>query len=89
MATDAAVIVGSKCPAEWPDDGEQCDDGNDISGDGCDSGCSLEETDVINGAIQIGGAIGAGGQDRFNFVADGLSRLLFRPVMVWANARRS
>jgi cysteine-rich repeat protein len=41
-APDAATIDAGRCGNGALDPGEQCDDGNTISGDGCSSQCKLE-----------------------------------------------
>ncbi|MCL2824334.1 MAG: DUF4215 domain-containing protein, partial [Polyangiaceae bacterium] len=35
-----------------PEDGEECDDGNSVSGDGCSSGCKIEDEYVCFGSLQ-------------------------------------
>jgi len=41
-APDAATIDAGLCGNGWLEPGEQCDDGNTVSGDGCSSQCKLE-----------------------------------------------
>ena len=54
---------------------EECDDGNEIVGDGCDQLCSLEDYEIIVGQTTIVGEFSLGGFDRFRFHADGPSQL--------------
>jgi len=57
-----ACIVTPICGNYLTEAGETCDDGNTVSGDGCDSGCQIEGTcsvdDIYFGWAEINQAIG-------------------------------
>jgi cysteine-rich repeat protein len=48
-------VQGPRCGDDNVDDGEQCDDGDQTNGDGCNALCRSERTDVNNGGTFTSG----------------------------------
>ncbi len=49
-----ACVAPPECGNDKVDDGEECDDGNTQSGDGCSADCTLEAAECGNGIIEDG-----------------------------------
>ena len=72
-ATGTATTTGPVCGDGVAEDPEECDDGNTVSGDGCDAGCQLEP----GGNPCAGVPTSPGTAPRAVLVADGLNSPLF------------
>jgi cysteine-rich repeat protein len=81
--TTTTTVFGTACGNGTVDPGEQCDDGNQVGGDGCSASCAIERSVVEvepNGAAQVATDVGtppvialgavqpAGDLDFFSFV---------------------
>ncbi len=76
VCLEGACVAPPECGNEVVDVGEECDDGNNDNGDGCDASCGNESGDLIRGRQAEQGGFPAGSSDTWRFTADGNSSVV-------------